>query len=49
MSFEFRKMLHMLSIPFMVALCFHTRALRAIGAVLIVWYLLDRMYFTTRM
>lgn len=49
LSFEFRKVMHMLSIPFLLALCFHTKAVRSMGIVLLVWYLLDRMYFTTRM
>ncbi|CAM9294444.1 unnamed protein product [Ectocarpus sp. 6 AP-2014] len=47
-TFETRKYLHMLFIPFVVALCFHGTRLKALGAVLLVWYLLDRFYFTTR-
>lgn len=47
--FEFRKALHMLFLPFIVAVCFHTKALRYMGAMLLVWYLIDRLYFTTRM
>ncbi|CAM9880830.1 unnamed protein product [Ectocarpus fasciculatus] len=49
LTFETRKYLHMLFIPFMVALCFHGTRLKALSAVLLVWYLLDRFYFTTRM
>lgn len=49
MTFEFRKALHLLFIPFTVALCFHGRALKALGVIILVWYLLDRLYFTTRM
>eukprot|EP00903_Cladosiphon_okamuranus_P005784 g5731.t1 len=49
LTYEFRKVLHMLFIPFMVAMCFHGGALRAMCAVLLVVYSLDRMYFTTRM
>ena len=39
----------MLFIPFTAALCFHGKALRSICAILLVWYLVDRFYFTTRM
>ncbi|CAM9785957.1 unnamed protein product [Scytosiphon promiscuus] len=49
MTFEYRKALHLLFIPFTIALCFHGRALRAVCAIILVWYLLDRLYFTTRM
>lgn len=48
MSFQFRKMLHLLFLPLMVALCFHSVVFRFVGAILIVWYLLDRLYFTTK-
>eukprot|EP00752_Nemacystus_decipiens_P012611 g11168.t1 len=49
LTYEFRKLLHLLFIPFMVAICFHGKPLRILGAVLLAWYLLDRLYFTTRM
>lgn len=49
LTYEFRKLMHLLFIPFMVAICFHSKALSVLGAVLLVWYLLDRLYFTTRM
>lgn len=48
MSFEVRKALHFLFVPLTVAICFHSVTLRYIGSVLIVWFLLDRMYFTTK-
>ncbi|CAM9160730.1 unnamed protein product [Ascophyllum nodosum] len=46
LTFEVRKMLHMLFIPLIIALCFHTPALRLAGAILLTWYILDRLYFT---
>lgn len=48
MSFEFRKGLHLLFLPLLVALCFHSVTFRYVGSILIVWYVLDRFYFTTR-
>ncbi|CAM9786026.1 unnamed protein product [Scytosiphon promiscuus] len=48
-TYEVRKTLHLLTIPFMVAICFHGRPLQLLGAVLLVWYLVDRLYFTTKM
>ncbi|CAN0109472.1 unnamed protein product [Ectocarpus fasciculatus] len=49
LTFEVRKYLHLLFIPFMIAVCFHGRALQILGAILLTWYLLDRLYFTTKM
>ena len=49
LTYEFRKLMHLLFIPFMVAICFHGRPLRILGAVLLTWYLADRLYFTTKM
>ncbi|CAB1097719.1 unnamed protein product [Ectocarpus sp. CCAP 1310/34] len=49
MTFEFRKALHMLFIPFMVAMCFHGKVLAVLAGILVAWYLVDRTYFTTRM
>ncbi|CBJ27980.1 putative respiratory burst oxidase protein [Ectocarpus siliculosus] len=49
LTFEARKYLHLLFIPFMIAVCFHGRALQILGAILLAWYLLDRLYFTTKM
>ena len=49
MTYELRKLMHMLFIPFIVAICFHGVVLRTLGIVLLVWYLLDRLYFTTKM
>ncbi|CAM9969245.1 unnamed protein product [Ectocarpus sp. 4 AP-2014] len=49
LTFEVRKYLHLLFIPFMIAVCFHGRALQILGAILLAWYLLDRLYFTTKM
>lgn len=48
-TFECRKLMHMLFIPFIVAICFHGSVLMAEGTILLVWYLLDRLYFTTKM
>ena len=48
MSFQTRKNLHMIFLPLMVALCFHSVVFRYVGSILIVWYILDRMYFTTK-
>ncbi|CAM9830722.1 unnamed protein product [Sphacelaria rigidula] len=48
MRFETRKGMHMLFIPMVVGLCFHSMAFRYIGAILIVWYSVDRFYFTTK-
>lgn len=49
LTYEIRKSLHLLFIPFTVAMCFHGPALRVTCSILLVWYLLDRLYFTTRM
>lgn len=49
LTYEFRKLLHLVFIPFMVAVCFHGGPLRILGAVLLAWYIADRLYFTTRM
>lgn len=49
LTYELRKVLHMLFVPFMVAICFHTKPLSMVGAILLIWYLVDRLYFTTRM
>lgn len=48
MSFQLRKSLHMLFLPLMVALCFHSVVFRYVGTILIVWYTIDRVYFTTK-
>ena len=48
-NYEVRKVLHLLFIPFMIAVCFHGLHLRVLGGVLLAWYLADRLYFTTRM
>ena len=48
MSFQVRKILHLIFLPLMVALCFHSVVFRYVGSILIVWYVLDRFYFTTR-
>lgn len=48
MSFQFRKNLHMLFMALLVALCFHSVHFRYVGSILLVWYLLDRSYFTTK-
>lgn len=48
-TFEIRKVVHMLFIPFIIAVCFHTPTLCAVGAILLTWYIMDRLYFTTRM
>lgn len=49
LTYEFRKLLHMIFLPCVAAICFHSKALRIWGIILVVWYLLDRLYFTTRM
>ncbi|CAN0426842.1 unnamed protein product [Pylaiella littoralis] len=49
MTFEVRKALHMIFIPFVLALCFHGEATRILCIVLLVVYIVDRLYFTTRM
>eukprot|EP00752_Nemacystus_decipiens_P012610 g11167.t2 len=49
LTYEIRKALHLLFIPFTVAMCFHGKALRVTCSILLVWYLVDRLYFTTRM
>ena len=48
MSFQCRKNLHMLFLPMLVALCFHSAVFRYVGGILIVWYTLDRVYFTSK-
>lgn len=48
MSFQLRKSLHMFFLPLMVALCFHSVVFRYVGTILIVWYTIDRVYFTTK-
>ena len=47
MSFQFRKSLHMLFLPMIIALCFHSVVLRYVSSILVVWYTFDRIYFTT--
>ena len=49
LTYEARKAVHLLFIPFMVAVCFHGRWLRLLGGVLLAWYLADRLYFATKM
>ncbi|CAM9360989.1 unnamed protein product, partial [Laminaria digitata] len=49
LAYELRKLMHMLFIPFIVALCFHGSVLRTLGIILLVWYVVDRLYFTTKM
>ena len=39
--------MHLMFLPLLVALCFHSVVFRYVGSILIVWYLLDRGYFTT--
>eukprot|EP00903_Cladosiphon_okamuranus_P021567 g19829.t1 len=48
-KYEVRKTIHLLFIPFMVAACFHGKWLRLLGGALLAWYLVDRLYFTTKM
>lgn len=48
MSFQTRKYLHMTFLPLMVALCFHSVVFRYVGSILIIWYIADRTYFTTK-
>eukprot|EP00752_Nemacystus_decipiens_P012591 g11151.t1 len=48
LTYETRKSMHMLFLPALVALCFHSATFRYVGAILLVWYCLDRFYFTTR-
>lgn len=48
MTYEIRKALHMLFLAMLVALCFHSVVFRFVGSILLVWYILDRLYFTTR-
>ena len=48
MSFQFRKNLHMLLLPLLVALCFHSVHFRYVGSFLLLWYCFDRFYFTTK-
>lgn len=48
MSFQFRKNMHMLFLALLVALCFHSVHFRFVGGGLLVWYVLDRFYFTTK-
>lgn len=48
MTFEFRKAMHMLFLLMLVAICFHSVVFRFVGSILIVWYILDRLYFTTK-
>ena len=38
----------MLLLPLMVALCFHSVTFRYVGFIIILWYTLDRVYFTTK-
>eukprot|EP00904_Undaria_pinnatifida_P005548 jgi/Undpi1/2122/HiC_scaffold_12.g05508.m1 len=46
--FQTRKNMHMTFLALLVALCFHSVVFRYVGSILIVWYLLDRLYFTTK-
>lgn len=49
MTFEVRKAIHMLFIPFILGLCFHGNVLRYLCGMLLVLYVVDRLYYTTRM
>jgi len=40
--------MHLLFLPLMAALCFHSPHFGYVGSILLVWYLLDRLYFTTK-
>ena len=42
-------MMHLAFIPFIIAICFHGGSLRLLGAILLMLYLADRFYFTTKM
>lgn len=48
MAFQTRKNMHMTFLALLVAMCFHSVVFRYVGSILIVWYLLDRLYFTTK-
>eukprot|EP00752_Nemacystus_decipiens_P012303 g10908.t1 len=48
MTFQTRKNMHMLFLALLVALCFHSVHFRFVGSALLVWYVLDRFYFTTK-
>eukprot|EP00904_Undaria_pinnatifida_P005569 jgi/Undpi1/2141/HiC_scaffold_12.g05527.m1 len=48
MAYQFRKILHMLFLPLLAALCFHSKMFRFVGSILLVWYILDRFYYTTK-
>ena len=38
----------MLFLPMSIALCFHSVVFRYVGCIIVVWYTLDRIYFTTK-
>ena len=40
--------MHMIFLMFLIALCFHSVHFRYVGSILIVWYVLDRLYYTTK-
>lgn len=48
MKFDARKMMHALFLPVLIGLCFHSYVFRYVGSILIVWYLVDRFFFTTK-
>lgn len=47
MKFETRKTMHLLYLPMLVGLCFHSVVFRYVGSILIVWATVDRFYFTS--
>ena len=48
MMYQTRKNMHMLFLALLVALFFHSVRLRFVGSLLLLWYCLDRFYFTTK-
>ena len=48
MKFQTRKNMHMMFLAFLIALCFHSIVFRYVGSILIIWYIFDRLYYTTK-
>lgn len=38
----------MLFLPMLIGLCFHSYVFAYVGGILLVWYTVDRIYFTTK-
>eukprot|EP00903_Cladosiphon_okamuranus_P007702 g7464.t1 len=48
LSFQFRKVMHMMFLVLLVVLCFHSSTFRYVASILLVWYTVDQFFFITK-